>query len=108
MTVRQEVHPDEFDRIGELLGWLATRADDRHRTSPGTVHLGWTRFYESDRTVPWRGGTARSPGRDARGARPVFVAAGDRMAYEDGCVVVTRPNGERSSHRAGNSYWICR
>ncbi|MGX1887567.1 hypothetical protein [Streptomyces sp. NPDC055287] len=51
LTVRQEIHPDEFDRTGELLRWLATKADDRHRSS-GTVHLGWTRFCESDRYEP--------------------------------------------------------
>ncbi|MFD9223533.1 hypothetical protein ACFWDI_26845 [Streptomyces sp. NPDC060064] len=49
LTVRQEIHPDEFDRTGELLRWLATKADDRHCPSTGTVHLGWTRFCESDR-----------------------------------------------------------
>ncbi|MEU9015333.1 hypothetical protein AB0D12_37570 [Streptomyces sp. NPDC048479] len=49
VTIRQEIHPDEFDRIGELLSWLATKADDRHRPSTSTVHLGWTRFCESDR-----------------------------------------------------------
>ncbi|MFF3918590.1 hypothetical protein ACFYZB_35050 [Streptomyces sp. NPDC001852] len=52
LTVRQEIHPDEFDRTGELLSWLATKADDRHRASTGTVRLGWTRFYESDQFDP--------------------------------------------------------
>jgi hypothetical protein len=52
LTVRQEIHPDEFDRTGELLSWLATKAGDRHRPSTGTVHLGWTRFCESDRFEP--------------------------------------------------------
>jgi hypothetical protein len=52
LPVRQEIHPDEFDSTGELLRWLATRADDRHRSSTGEVRLGWTRFYESDRYEP--------------------------------------------------------
>ncbi|MFI1767742.1 hypothetical protein ACH41H_37650 [Streptomyces sp. NPDC020800] len=52
LTVRQEIHPDDFDRTGELLGWLATKADDRHRTPVGTVHLGWTRLCESDQFEP--------------------------------------------------------
>ncbi|MFJ9844139.1 hypothetical protein ACIRYZ_27510 [Kitasatospora sp. NPDC101155] len=38
---------------------------------------------------------------------PVFVPAGDRLSYEKGEVVVTRPTGERHRHRAGNGYWIC-
>ncbi|MFH9607092.1 hypothetical protein [Streptomyces sp. NPDC017448] len=52
LTVRQEIHPDEFASTGELLRWLATRADERHRSSSGEVRLGWTRFYESDRYEP--------------------------------------------------------
>ncbi|MGW2254981.1 hypothetical protein ACWCXH_33085 [Kitasatospora sp. NPDC001660] len=40
--------------------------------------------------------------------RPMFVAAGDRVSYEDGDIVVTRPTGERRRHPARNSYWICR
>lgn len=49
LTVRQEIHPDDFDLLSELLAWLATKADDRHTPSTGTVRLGWTRFHESDR-----------------------------------------------------------
>ncbi|MFG2713484.1 hypothetical protein ACGFX2_23430 [Streptomyces goshikiensis] len=49
LTARQEVHPDEFELTGELLGWLAARADARHSPTAGTVRLGWTRFHESDR-----------------------------------------------------------
>lgn len=52
LTVRQEVHPDEFDRTGELLGWLATKAHDRHRAATGEVRLGWIRFCESHRFEP--------------------------------------------------------
>ncbi|MEU6091022.1 hypothetical protein ABZ865_30460 [Streptomyces sp. NPDC047085] len=39
---------------------------------------------------------------------PVFVAAGDRLSYEEGNVVVTSPTGERRMHSARDSYWICR
>ncbi|TRV77956.1 hypothetical protein FKN01_13655 [Streptomyces sp. 130] len=52
LTVRQEIHPDEFDLLGELLGWLAAHADDRHRSADGAVRVGWTRFYEADRFDP--------------------------------------------------------
>ncbi|KJK60088.1 hypothetical protein [Saccharothrix sp. ST-888] len=52
MTARQEVHPDEFDRVGGLLSWLATRAGEGHRRSDGSVHVGWIRYYESDRPEP--------------------------------------------------------
>ncbi|MFF3617515.1 hypothetical protein [Streptomyces sp. NPDC002580] len=52
LTVRQEIHPDDFERIGELLSWLATKADDRHSAPTGTVRLGWTRFCESDQFEP--------------------------------------------------------
>ena len=52
LTVRQEIHPDEFELTGELLGWLAAKAADRHRDKTGTVCLGWTRFCESDRFEP--------------------------------------------------------
>ncbi|WP_329571984.1 hypothetical protein [Kitasatospora sp. NBC_01266] len=39
---------------------------------------------------------------------PVFVAAGDRISYEAGDVVVIRPTGERRRHPARDSYWVCR
>ncbi|MEU2250454.1 hypothetical protein [Streptomyces sp. NPDC019224] len=52
LTVRQEIHPDDFDLTGELLRWLAGRADDRHRGAGGAVRLGWTRFCEADRYEP--------------------------------------------------------
>ncbi|MFJ7967096.1 hypothetical protein [Streptomyces sp. NPDC096324] len=38
----------------------------------------------------------------------VFVAAGDRVSYEDGSVVVTRSTGEQYKHPIRDSYWICR
>lgn len=39
---------------------------------------------------------------------PVFVAAGDRVSYQDGGVVVTRSTGEQYKHPIRDSYWICR
>ncbi|MER5907433.1 hypothetical protein ABT150_46530 [Streptomyces mirabilis] len=39
---------------------------------------------------------------------PVFFAAGGRISYEDGDVVVICPTGERRRHPARNSYWVCR
>ncbi|MGW2324840.1 hypothetical protein ACWC5C_03625 [Streptomyces sp. NPDC001700] len=41
LTVRQEVHPDEFDALRTLLTWLATRT-----TTIGTI--GYIRFLESE------------------------------------------------------------
>ncbi|MGW3088979.1 hypothetical protein [Streptomyces sp. NPDC001108] len=52
LTSRQEIHPDQFDLTGELLGWLATKAGDCHRRFDGSVDLGWTRFHESRQTEP--------------------------------------------------------
>ncbi|MET8102187.1 hypothetical protein ABZV29_38025 [Streptomyces sp. NPDC005236] len=39
---------------------------------------------------------------------PVFVAAGDRVSYQDGGVVVTRSTGEQYKPPIRDSYWICR
>ncbi|NUK82646.1 hypothetical protein HRW23_35970, partial [Streptomyces lunaelactis] len=52
LTSRREIHPDDFERTGELLSWLAARAGDLQRAVDGTVHLGWTRFYESRQVEP--------------------------------------------------------
>ncbi|RST15001.1 hypothetical protein E2C00_17555 [Streptomyces sp. WAC05374] len=52
LTSRQEIHPDAFERTGELLTWLATKAGHAHRCSDGSVSLGWTRFYENLRPDP--------------------------------------------------------
>ncbi|MFI5642960.1 hypothetical protein ACIA8H_36995 [Streptomyces goshikiensis] len=52
LTSRQEIHPDQFDLMGVLLGWLATKAGDCHRRSDGSVDLGWIRFYESRQAEP--------------------------------------------------------
>ncbi|GAA2424548.1 hypothetical protein GCM10010433_25520 [Streptomyces pulveraceus] len=46
LTSRQEIHPDEFDQVGELLRWLAARAHDIHTLVEGAVSLGYLRFYE--------------------------------------------------------------
>ena len=52
LTARQEIHPDECDRLGELLVWLAARASDHHGRVDGAVHIGRIRFYEWDRPEP--------------------------------------------------------
>lgn len=53
LTSRQEIHPDDFERTGELLSWLATKAVDAHRCSDdGDVHLGWIRFCEEVQPKP--------------------------------------------------------
>lgn len=48
LTSRQELHPDEFEEVGELLGWLAARAHAAHRLADGTVGLGFLRFHEDE------------------------------------------------------------
>ncbi|MFD8983369.1 hypothetical protein [Streptomyces sp. NPDC059564] len=48
LTSRQEIHPDEFERVGELLCWLATRAHETHQLGDGTVRIGFLRFYEAE------------------------------------------------------------
>ncbi|MFH8484159.1 hypothetical protein [Streptomyces longisporoflavus] len=52
LTARQEAHPDDFDRVGELLVWLAARAEGHHARFDGSVRVGWTRFYEEDEPRP--------------------------------------------------------
>ncbi|MGW2701518.1 hypothetical protein [Streptomyces sp. NPDC001340] len=52
LTSRQEIHPDDFERVGELLRWLATKASERHRGFDGNVVLGWIRFYEERQPKP--------------------------------------------------------
>lgn len=47
LTARQELHPDQFDRLGELLIWLADRSGG---TDP--VQVGQIRFEESDQDEP--------------------------------------------------------
>ncbi|MFE6159932.1 hypothetical protein ACFQ7F_13590 [Streptomyces sp. NPDC056486] len=52
LTARQEIHPDDFDLVGELLTWLAANAASHHERFDGSVRVGWTRFYEDDETSP--------------------------------------------------------
>jgi len=52
LTSRQEVHPDDFERTGQLLTWLATKTAERHRGFDDSVELGWIRFYEARRPEP--------------------------------------------------------
>ncbi|MFI8879767.1 hypothetical protein [Streptomyces sp. NPDC055243] len=52
LTARQEIHPDDFDRVDELLTWLATKAGDHHGRFDGSVHIGWIRFYETEEPDP--------------------------------------------------------
>ncbi|MFE3944439.1 hypothetical protein ACFXPV_21545 [Streptomyces sp. NPDC059118] len=46
LTSRQEIHPDEFGQVGELLRWLAARAHGTHTSAEGAVSLGCLRSYE--------------------------------------------------------------
>ncbi|MEV3989888.1 hypothetical protein AB0J57_13390 [Streptomyces sp. NPDC049837] len=48
LTVRQEIHPDQYDEVGDLIAWLAARATDRHTRFDGSVHVGWIRFYDCE------------------------------------------------------------
>ncbi|MFD0337300.1 hypothetical protein ACFVH0_01165 [Streptomyces sp. NPDC127117] len=47
LTSRQEIHPDDFDKVGELLCWLAERVHDTHRQVDDVVPIGYLRFHES-------------------------------------------------------------
>ncbi|MGW7053577.1 hypothetical protein [Streptomyces sp. NPDC054887] len=58
LTSRQEIHPDAFDSVGQLLNWLATKAEGRHCDPDGKVTLGRIRFYEDPQFEPlvvWEG-----------------------------------------------------
>ncbi|MGX8910284.1 hypothetical protein ACR820_34620 [Streptomyces netropsis] len=44
---RQEIHPDEFEKVGELLCWLATRTHETHLLEGGAVGIGFLRFCEA-------------------------------------------------------------
>lgn len=59
ITSRQELHPDDFGEVLELLSWLADHADYPYRDHDGVVRsggcgnvVGYLRFYEDvDPTV---------------------------------------------------------
>ncbi|WP_331770993.1 hypothetical protein OG948_46020 (plasmid) [Embleya sp. NBC_00888] len=67
VSVRQELHPDEFDAVGVLLTWLAARADDAHTSPDGSVVLGRLRFLEDIEPAPlmFRDGRVNWPDREA-------------------------------------------
>lgn len=48
LTSRQEIHPDEFEKVGELLCWLATRTHETHLLGDSSVGIGSLRFYEAE------------------------------------------------------------
>ncbi|MGW5739130.1 MULTISPECIES: hypothetical protein [Streptomyces] len=52
LTSRQEIHPDDFDRLGELLTWLAAKSDVSTERRVGAVLVGRIRFYEEDAFSP--------------------------------------------------------
>ncbi|MFJ5811227.1 hypothetical protein [Streptomyces sp. NPDC093093] len=47
LTSRQEIHPDEFEKVGELLCWLAARAHETHHLGNGAIEVGFLRFHEA-------------------------------------------------------------
>ncbi|MFI6586777.1 hypothetical protein [Embleya sp. NPDC050493] len=67
LTVRRELHPDEFDEVGGLLAWLAARVADAHTDPDGSIVLGWLRFVEDTEARPlvFRDGCVRWPDREA-------------------------------------------
>ncbi|MFJ5863435.1 hypothetical protein ACIQEY_03310 [Streptomyces parvus] len=46
LTSRTEIHPDEAEEVGALLGWIAEHAQDTLRRGDGTVRLGYYRASE--------------------------------------------------------------
>ncbi|MFI8263927.1 MULTISPECIES: hypothetical protein [unclassified Streptomyces] len=48
LTSRQEIHPDEFEKVGELLCWLAARARQTHLPGSSAVGIGSLRFHEAE------------------------------------------------------------
>ncbi|MFD3871871.1 hypothetical protein [Streptomyces sp. NPDC058623] len=48
LTSRQEIHPDGFEKVGELLCWLAGRAHATHLRGNGAVGVGFLRFCEAE------------------------------------------------------------
>lgn len=47
LTSRQEIHPEEFEKVGELLCWLAARAHETHLLGGDVVGIGYLRFLEA-------------------------------------------------------------
>ncbi|HLT12110.1 MAG TPA: hypothetical protein VK028_15125 [Micromonosporaceae bacterium] len=55
LTVRQELHPDDFDLVRKLLDWLAghTKYHNEDRDAAGLeVFVGYLRWYEDLRPCP--------------------------------------------------------
>ncbi|WP_326593661.1 hypothetical protein [Streptomyces sp. NBC_01294] len=48
LTSRQEIHPDQFEEVGELLCWLAARAHATHLRGDGAIGIGFLRFIEAE------------------------------------------------------------
>ncbi|MEV7523892.1 hypothetical protein [Streptomyces sp. NPDC091371] len=48
LTSRQEIHPDEFEKVGELLCWLAARTHESNLPGDSAVGIGSLRFYEAE------------------------------------------------------------
>lgn len=62
LACRQEIHPDSFEIVGELLSWLAAQTHDHCARSGDVIRIGHIRFYEdltpsalmvSDGRVDW-------------------------------------------------------
>ncbi|MCX4736715.1 hypothetical protein [Streptomyces sp. NBC_01363] len=47
LTSRQEIHPDEFEQVGELLCWLAARVHDTDRLAGDVVPIGGLKHLEA-------------------------------------------------------------
>ncbi|MGW6817398.1 hypothetical protein [Streptomyces sp. NPDC055005] len=52
LTSRQEIHPDEFEKVGELLCRLAARAHETHLLADGAIRVGFLRFHEAQAPDP--------------------------------------------------------
>lgn len=59
LAARQEIHPDDFDRIGELLEWLAAKAAPHLHRPDACVRVGRLRFCAEEDAAPLvvQGGT---------------------------------------------------
>lgn len=52
LEARQEVHPEMFPEIGELMRWLYRRVDFGMVRLDGSVELGRLRGYEDENSEP--------------------------------------------------------